>query len=89
MLKFKIGLKSSIDGFDYSNTRTQESIWNDFSKGFLKFLQWGFDIIVVDYTDGRDWIQRNGYAVRELLVNGLASDKVPATPSGTSVIPRG
>ena len=81
-----VGPIVAIDGFDYSNTRTQESIWNDFNKGFLKFLQWGFDVISIDYTNGRDWIQRNGYAVRELLVNGLENIVEPTVLTDNRLI---
>ncbi len=76
----------AVDGFDYSNTRTQESIWNDFGKGFLEFLQWGFDVVTVDYADGRDWIERNGYAVRELLARGLDDLVDPAVLARDEVV---
>jgi hypothetical protein len=76
----------AVDGFDYSNTRTQESIWNDFGAALRRFLLWGFDVVTVDYADGRDWIERNGYAVRELLVNGLEEIVDPAVLSADRVV---
>lgn len=58
-----------VDGFDPLDNRTHESIYEDFGEAMDAFIDSGFDLVVVDYEDGRDYIQRNGYAIRELLVN--------------------
>ncbi|MCL2912568.1 PKD domain-containing protein [Shewanella corallii] len=60
-----------LDGFDPGGNRTQESIYEDFGESMDQFVAAGFDLVVVDYKNGRDYIQRNGLAVRELLVNKI------------------
>ncbi|MBN1280946.1 MAG: VCBS repeat-containing protein, partial [Candidatus Thermoplasmatota archaeon] len=56
-----------VDGFDVTNSRTQETIWVDFGSGMQQFIDMGFDLISIDYTSGNDYIQRNGLAIREVL----------------------
>ncbi|MBN1280047.1 MAG: PQQ-like beta-propeller repeat protein [Candidatus Thermoplasmatota archaeon] len=58
-----------VDGFDVLNDRTQDDIWYDFGSGMQKFLDMGFDLISIDYTQGNDFIQRNGLAIREAFKN--------------------
>ncbi len=59
----------AVDGFDAFNTRTQEDVWSDFQRGFTEILEWGFDLVVVDYHNGRDYMQKNGYALRKLVTD--------------------
>ena len=70
-----------LDGFDLTNERTQETIYEDFGIGIDAFSDMGFDLVVVNYKNGRTYVQRNGYAVQNLLVNTipnwLASDADP------------
>jgi len=60
-----------VDGFDPNDNRTQESIFEDFGDALLQYLELGFDLVVVDYQNGRDYIQRNGLAIRRLLVDQI------------------
>lgn len=60
-----------VDGFDPLDNRNQDSIFDDFGEGISGFVAAGFDVVSVDYLDGRDYIQRNGLAVREFLVSRL------------------
>ncbi|MBN1280431.1 MAG: hypothetical protein JXA00_02160 [Candidatus Thermoplasmatota archaeon] len=58
-----------VDGFDVKNDRTQETIWQFFGSGMQQFLDMGFDLISIDYylDNGNTFIQRNGYALREVF----------------------
>ncbi|MBI5434612.1 MAG: hypothetical protein HZA52_17405 [Planctomycetes bacterium] len=56
-----------IDGIDVMNNRSFDEIWNDFGDTLQKLLDLGYDLVVCDYENGRDYIQRNGFAVREVL----------------------
>ncbi|MEM6794323.1 MAG: hypothetical protein AAF725_10090 [Acidobacteriota bacterium] len=60
-----------LDGFDFFNQRDFESVQRSFGSSLKKLQAFGFDIILVDYTNGRDWIQRNGEALRTLMVNRI------------------
>ena len=58
-------------GFSFSGT----SSFNDLTSGFgdvLELLQaFGYDVILLNYAKPNDFIERNGLAIRELLVNEL------------------
>ncbi len=56
-----------VDGIDIHDNRTFDSIWFDFGSTLQKLLDDGFDLVVCDYTKGRDYIQRNGLALRTVL----------------------
>jgi len=56
-----------VDGFDTTNERTFNSIWQDFHWGIQKMLDKGYDVLMLDYTCGNDNIQRNGYALKYVL----------------------
>ncbi len=58
-----------VDGFDAFNNRTHDSIWEDFGQSMRQFRQAGFDLVVPDYRQGNDYIQRNGLALRKLITD--------------------
>ncbi|MBI4325489.1 MAG: hypothetical protein HY674_09525, partial [Chloroflexi bacterium] len=58
-----------VDGIDILNNRTAADIWNDMGPGLQKVLDKGYDVLVLDYVNGRDYIQRNGYALQYVLEN--------------------
>ncbi|MEM7050537.1 MAG: hypothetical protein AAF604_12805 [Acidobacteriota bacterium] len=60
-----------LDGLDVLNTRTNDSHLAAFGGLFKKLLEMGFDLVMVDYFNGRDWIQRNGRAFRHLMTHEL------------------
>jgi hypothetical protein len=69
---FDIKLKNImfiVDGFDLTNSRTQNTIWEDFQVGMQMFLDMGFDIISIDYAGncGNTFVQANGNAIREVF----------------------
>ncbi|MEM9598831.1 MAG: hypothetical protein AAGD06_31480, partial [Acidobacteriota bacterium] len=60
-----------VDGFDVQNSRSQDSILQDFGGTIKTLLDLGFDVITVDYQNGRDWIERNGRAFRKFMTVDL------------------
>src|SRR3989344_8112726 len=56
-----------VDGIDIRNDRSIDTIYTDFKPALEKMLDKGYDVIILDYTDGRDYIQRNGYAMAEVF----------------------
>lgn len=75
-----------LDGFDTLNDRTHQDIWNDFGEYIAQLVALGFDVVAPDYQNGRDWIERNGYAVRELLVERMQEWATPEVLANDSVI---
>ncbi|MEO1366938.1 MAG: hypothetical protein AAFX50_07145, partial [Acidobacteriota bacterium] len=65
-----------VDGIDIFNDRGFENIQNDFGSSLKKLQAFGFDLIIIDYLNGRDWIERNGEALRALMV-----DRMPLLPA--------
>ncbi|MEM8995454.1 MAG: hypothetical protein AAGF23_11765, partial [Acidobacteriota bacterium] len=60
-----------VDGIDIFNDRVFENIQNDFGDSLKKLQAFGFDLIIIDYLNGRDWVQRNGEALRSLMVQRI------------------
>jgi hypothetical protein len=56
-----------VDGFDVDNSRTPDSIYAAFYYSIAKMRDKGYDTLLIDYVDGQDYIQRNGYALVEVL----------------------
>ena len=56
----KEGVFKSCNGIDIRNTRSVGTIYGDFYPSVDKMLEKGYDVIILDYTNGRDYIQRNG-----------------------------
>ena len=60
-----------VDGFDVKNERTIDAVVGDFIGAIKPMLDKGYDVLVLDYNNnyegGRDYIQRNGYALTEVL----------------------
>ncbi len=63
-----------LDGFDPTNKRDHNEIWAQFinkKDEFLgnKFLNDGYDTIILDYEDGGDFIEKNALAVVAAMEN--------------------
>lgn len=66
-----------LDGIDPMNTRGQDIIYKDYINDFgnpdvninlgEKFRAEGYDLIIVDYEDGGDYIEKNGLAVIKVM----------------------
>jgi len=59
-----------VDGIDtWANyvPRTQAEIWADFGYEGQKLLDKGYDLLVLNYVNGDDYIQRNAYALLTVL----------------------
>jgi hypothetical protein len=56
-----------LPGIDITNDQTLDDVW-EFDDTLLNVMRdKGYDIILVDYVDGNTYVERNGWAVRELL----------------------
>ncbi|MEL6656167.1 MAG: thrombospondin type 3 repeat-containing protein, partial [Bacteroidota bacterium] len=71
------------DGIDFFSDRTTSEIYQSFRGNEMLRELWenGFDLIVVDYEGGADFIQRNGYAFQEFMKfikDEYAIDEIPA-----------
>ncbi|MEM7050536.1 MAG: hypothetical protein AAF604_12800 [Acidobacteriota bacterium] len=77
-----------IDGIDIFNERTQDTILELFGGTIKMMHDVGLDVITVDYQNGRDWMQRNGRAIRQLLTSELENLVHPEalTPGSVAVI---
>lgn len=64
-----INLVIIVDGIDILDDRTERDVWNDFGLEGQKILDKGYDLLVLNYTHGRDFIQRNAYALQTVLEN--------------------
>ncbi|MEK6953463.1 MAG: NosD domain-containing protein [Candidatus Micrarchaeota archaeon] len=66
-----VNLVVLVDGFDLKNERTVDTVVGDFIGAIKPMLDKGYDVLVLDYNNkhegGRDYIQRNGYALMEVL----------------------
>ncbi|MEM6793061.1 MAG: VCBS repeat-containing protein [Acidobacteriota bacterium] len=67
----------AVDGFDVKNDRTLDEVWGEFGTSLEAFGRLGYDLILVDYRDGRDFIGNNANAIRELLVRRLPNYMEP------------
>jgi len=58
-----------IEGFDPDNVRNWDELYTLLNREELveRMRQDGFDLVVLNFTAGADYIQRNGYVVVELL----------------------
>jgi hypothetical protein len=60
-----------VDGIDILDDRTEANIWNDFGLEGAKMLDKGYDLLVLNYMNGRDPIQRNALALLTVLQNSV------------------
>ena len=61
-----------VDGIDTHSggvPRTEEDLWDDFGKVGQQLLDKGYDLLVLNYVSGDNYIQRNAYALLEVLTN--------------------
>lgn len=60
-----------VDGFDIEGNRDHKKLYDKSPDMYPMFHDAGYDVIMLDYEDGTNWIQANGLTVREFLVNHL------------------
>lgn len=86
------------DGFDPNNERHFNEIYNILNKENLveKLISEGFDVVILDYNNGADYIQRNAFVLislinlvnSQLTTNGSTSQLVVVGPSMAGLISR-
>src|ERR1019366_2615046 len=70
-----------VDGIDVLDDRTETDIWNDFGLEGQKLLDKGYDLLVLNYINGRDVIQRNALALLTVLQNYVPGYMAPSHES--------
>ncbi|MBI4094816.1 MAG: hypothetical protein HY435_01325 [Candidatus Liptonbacteria bacterium] len=58
-----------VDGFDIEQNRTPTTLYRDLEPTVNKMRDKGYDVLLVDYANGQDFIQRNAFALMEILKN--------------------
>ena len=58
-----------VEGFDPFNNRTFAGDWVGFYSFRNYLLRQGYDLVLVNYQNSTDYIQRNAYALEELIKN--------------------
>jgi hypothetical protein len=69
-----------VDGIDTRTggaARTEEDMWMDFGLEGKKLLDKGYDVLVLNYVYGDDYIQRNAYALLTVLQNYVPGYMAP------------
>ncbi len=56
-----------VDGIDLKNNRQVDNIVQDFNIPMTTLSEKGYDILILDYRDGRDYIQRNANVLMEIF----------------------
>lgn len=58
-----------MDGFDIERNRTPSTLYIDLAPTVNRMRDKGYDVLLVDYADGQEFIQRNALALMEILKN--------------------
>lgn len=77
-----------VDGFDIEGNRTLDSLYEKIPDMFPIFHKAGYNVIMLDYEDGTNWIQANALVLREFLTNHLSHYVSPEFLDDTVVIGR-
>jgi len=77
-----------VDGFDIEGNRDHKKLYKKSPDMYPMFHEAGYDVIMLDYEDGTNWIQANAFAVREFLTNHLPHYVDPAHLDQTVVVGR-
>ena len=71
------------DGIDFFGTRTAADILASFGGNQMLQTIWnqGFDLVIVDYKGGADFMQRNAFAIQTLIKNIKEEYKIETIPA--------
>lgn len=60
-----------VPGFSFTGESSFNDITNNFGDVITLLQSVGYDVILLNYANGQDYIQRNGLAIRQFLVHTL------------------